>query len=134
MCSIFWDKNITIYTPYNHEDTLSWYKYYVNNVFVSCSEKKNTDGNSYSDNNSTVIRIDKINYVEYNSWCNLSDEQKSKNVAISKESIIVIDKVSDEIEDNDSGSYLFDKYTCTKPIIIKNNLYQYLPHIYIVGD
>lgn len=134
MCSIYWDKNITIFTPYNHEQTLSWYKYNVNNVFVSCSEKKNMIDNGYSDNNSTVIRIDKPNYVDYTLWCSFIDERKQQNISISKESIMVLDKIDDVIEDNDSGSYLFDKYLCTKPLIIKNNLYKYLPHIYVVGD
>lgn len=133
MYSPYWDKTITIFTPFISIDTIKWYKYVISNVFFKCNSSKSLNDNAYVRYERTKIRIPvNNNYIPFEMW-NFSDN-KNNYFTVSDESIIVLGNIHDILEDNSSGSYLFDKYTCSKPINITDNRYIYLPHILIVGD
>lgn len=133
MYSPFWDKTITIFTPFISIDTIKWYKYVISDVFFKCNSSKSLNDNEYVKDERTIIRIPvNNNYIPCDMWT-LSDN-KNAFFTVSHESIIVLGNVQDVLEDNSSGSFLFDKYTCSKPINITDNRYIYLPHILISGD
>lgn len=132
MYSPFWNKTITIFTPYISLNNIKWYKYVISNVFVKLSSDKSLMDNHYVKDSRTKIRIPSNKYIAFKKWT--ISENKINNFTISDESIIVLDNVPDTLADNESGSYLFDKYDCSKPLRIIDNTYTYLPHISIVGD
>lgn len=130
MYSPFWNKTITIFTPLNTETNVKWYKYIIENVFFKIRGYK-TGSSNYIENNSSIIRIRNTNYLDYEEWKN---SDKLSYYSINNESILIPLSVDDEIADNTSGTELFDKYKCIKPTNITNNIYQYSPHILIVGE
>lgn len=134
----FWDKTITIFSPFTNNGGIDWYKYIIKNAFVKRINNKIDNGMDYSNSNRTIIRIDNDNYVPFHKWISLSDVDKQYKPTIYSESIIVLEEITDDsilekLKDN-SGSFLFDDYECTKPLSVTDNTYQYLPHILITGD
>lgn len=130
MYNPFWNKTITIFTPLSSETNVKWYKYIFKNVFFKIRGYK-TDGSNYSENKSSIIRIQNTSFLDYEEWIN---SDKDIYFSVNNESILIPRYVEDIISDNTSGTELFDKYQCVKPTSITNNLYAYCPHVLIVGD
>lgn len=132
MYSPFWDKTITVFTPFISQDTIKWYKYIISNVFVKDMGEKTFAGFDAIPDKKTKFRIPSNNYASPQEWHNLSNKQSKYTILF--ESLIVTGKIPDVLEDNASGTYLFDIYACSKPSNITDNRYMYLPHISILGD
>lgn len=134
MYNPFWNKTITIFTPVIKQDTLKWYKYEKKNSFFRTRSSKSSSDLEYVKDNRSIIRINADNYITYSLWRTFDDVIKLNKFSISDESILIPHTVLEIIEDNDSGSFLFDKYQCCKPLSITENIYFHTPHILIVGD
>lgn len=134
MYNPFWNKTITIFTPYIKQDTLKWYKYEKKNSFFRIRFSKSSSDMEYVRDNRSIIRINSDDYITYSLWKTFDDVIKKNKISVSGESIIIPHTVLETIEDNDSGSFLFDKYECSKPLSITENIYFHIPHILIIGD
>lgn len=132
MYSPFWDKTITIYTPFVSQNTTQWYRHVISNVFIRYNADKVSEGNIYIPDKRTKYRIPSDKYLSPAEW--RASSEKSSRWTLELESIIVMGKVSDTLEDNSSGTVLLDKYDCSKPYDITDNRYVYLPHISVLGD
>lgn len=130
MYNPFWNKLVTVFTPLCTKNNTTWYKYIFKDSFFKL-KKYRTGFSNYTENNYSVIRIKNTNFLDYEEWVN---SDKDIYFSVSNESILIPKYIDETINDNESGAELFDKYQCIKPKNITNNLYEYCPHILIIGD
>lgn len=104
---IWWDSTITVYNRYEDEQThvIKWYRTVLDKCFYKSVGNTINIDNVKLDTNNIVCRIPKKdNYLAPHKWIELSNDDKAAFFTLRQGDIIIVDEVSDNIDEYTAGS------------------------------
>lgn len=123
---MLWDKTITLYNKSEDAETglIKWHKHRLENCFYKTTNNKINIGNVQMATGDNIIRIpEQVNYIPPHKWSELSDSEKSNKITLQSGDLIVLDDVTEEIDEYTQGkrsSDLIAKYSVLGCVSVKS--------------